>query len=218
MFLQTTFSCSEQVPRTSRLDYVRAYQQFFWNMIASKRIATFGLKPIIGDLVYAPVSDGCDTANNVNGAVVFITVGNINNYTINDVLLPLPGAEDTTFPFNEVADWYTDLLAADGVSDLKQRMGCVYIYFWFHLFIFLKFNFDLGRSYNIGKEYRFLIRKPSELSWKFVRYDDALMDLISSDLDRLLGRITESNITEGIISVFNVQKIRANLLIFAQTL
>ena len=57
--------------------------------------------------------------------------------------------------------------------------------------------FFLVRSYNISGEYRLLIRKPCELTWKFVRYDDASMNLILSDLDRLLHR-REPNLVEGI--------------------
>ena len=127
---------SEQVSRSSRLNYIRAYQQYVWNTLASKRIAKFGLTPIIGDLVYTTVSGGGDAVSDENGMVLFITEENIHNYTINDILLPLPGSDDTTYPSNEVAGWYTDLLLADGLSDFKQRIGCVYV-IEFHLVISL---------------------------------------------------------------------------------
>lgn len=93
--------------------------------MASKRIAKFGLKPIIGDLVYAPASGGSDAVSDENGTVLFITEGNIHNYTINDILLPLPGSDDTIYPSNEVAGWYTDLLLMDGILDFKERIGFV---------------------------------------------------------------------------------------------
>ncbi|EFX68625.1 hypothetical protein DAPPUDRAFT_62909, partial [Daphnia pulex] len=174
------------VPRPNRLNYIRAYQQYIWNTVASKRIAKFGLKPIIGDLVYAPASGGCDAVSDENGTVLFITEGNIHNYTINDILLPLPGSDDTIYPSNEVAGWYTDLLLMDGILDFKERIG----------------------SYIISGEYRLLIRRPSELTWKFVRYDDASMNLISSDLDRLLNRrepcLVEDGAFLGLVLEFNL--------------
>jgi tRNA pseudouridine13 synthase len=56
---------------------------------------------------------------------VSIDKNNILNYTIADVVLPLPGY-DVTYPDNEVADWYKDLLLADGLSEVDFERSAKY--------------------------------------------------------------------------------------------
>jgi tRNA pseudouridine13 synthase len=128
-----------------RVSFVRAYQCFLWNTIVSKRIAKFGAKLIVGDLVYASGNndqnntislyiryiefyielliemEGDSGRRDYNGQqnqreVLFIDQNNIHNYTIYDAVLPLPGC-NITYPANEVADWYKDLLSADGLLE-----------------------------------------------------------------------------------------------------
>ena len=40
-----------KIPRNMRLMYLHAYQSFIWNEATSKRLALFGLKTCIGDLI-----------------------------------------------------------------------------------------------------------------------------------------------------------------------
>lgn len=58
--------------------------------------------------------------------VIFVDESNIDKYTINDVLLPLPGY-DISYPSNEVAGWYTELLAVDGLSEMDFKRSVKYI-------------------------------------------------------------------------------------------
>ena len=125
-----------------RLTYIHAYQSLIWNKVVSRRVKTYGLVPIIGDLVYAPGSsdqeidaemdtectshsepeteigdgDSQPRAQRNQRKVIAIDAENITNFTIYDVLLPMPGF-GIIYPANEVAKWYAELLEADGLGD-----------------------------------------------------------------------------------------------------
>ena len=121
-------------------------------------MAKFGLQPVIGDLVYAPEEEVCDTAvlktveevekvdntekvdnaekvENVESPpegeggeetcgsiqrakkrVILLDENNVKDFTIYDVVLPLPGF-DVQYPTHEAGQWYTELLQADGLAD-----------------------------------------------------------------------------------------------------
>ena len=134
-----------------RLSYIHAYQSFIWNSIVSKRIAVFGVNPILGDLVYGRKIDGdniksrtemCDdepqekmesdlSSNSSNQEkdshpnIVLIDENNIHYYTIDDVVLPLPGY-GVIHPANQVVTWYKELLLADGLSEMDFKRSAKY--------------------------------------------------------------------------------------------
>jgi len=112
-----------------------------WNKIVSQRIQKYGLKPIVGDLVFkdneskevpVEVIDGEENkedeeeeeeeeidVNNVKfPEVETISEENLSKYTIFDVVYPLPGC-DVSYPDNEIGKWYIDLLAKDGLTSEK---------------------------------------------------------------------------------------------------
>lgn len=102
----------------------------------SQRIQKFGLKPIVGDLVFkdnelkevpVEVIDGEENeedeeeidVNNVKfPEVETISEENLSKYTIFDVVYPLPGC-DVRYPDNEIGKWYIDLLAKDDLTSEK---------------------------------------------------------------------------------------------------
>ena len=61
-------------------------------MAASERVRLHGLKPVLGDLVY-------EKTNEKKRAVLHLDENNINDYTFDDIVLPLPGFT-ITYPKN----------------------------------------------------------------------------------------------------------------------
>ena len=127
-----------QVPINLRQSYVDAYQCFIWNKIVSKRIAKFGSKVIVGDLVFPKGNNGQHNQREV----IFIDDGNIRKYKIYDVVLPLPGP-DTIYPANEIAGWYDDLFKADGLSENDFHLNSKYFLFPFYFYISFYMNFNI---------------------------------------------------------------------------
>jgi tRNA pseudouridine13 synthase len=80
-----------------RLMYIHAYQSYVWNMAASERIRIGGksLKPICGDLVYDKTKEGKFSYN-----IIKLDSKNIDSYSIEDVVLPLPG-HNILYPNNQ---------------------------------------------------------------------------------------------------------------------
>jgi tRNA pseudouridine13 synthase len=72
-------------------------------------------------------SGRCDNKNRQQNQreVIFIDQNNIHKYTIYDVVLPLPGC-NITYPANEVAGWYEDLLLADGLLEKDFNLSLKY--------------------------------------------------------------------------------------------
>lgn len=121
--------------------YLHSYQSLIWNKIVSRRIQKFGLKPIVGDLVFKdteskhkPIEvinygDEVDVQEEVQEEetdvaivkfpeVETISEENLSKYTVFDVVYPLPGC-DVSYPENEIGQWYIDLLAEDGLTSEK---------------------------------------------------------------------------------------------------
>jgi tRNA pseudouridine13 synthase len=87
-----------------RLMYLHAYQSFVWNSAVSKRIEMFGLQPCVGDLVQTKKSRQQRIHDkkeaNDNDGVSYITEENVHEFTIEDVVLPLPG-HSVLYPKNQ---------------------------------------------------------------------------------------------------------------------
>jgi len=199
------FNLVQQIPRNLRLTYLHAFQSYVWNTMVSKRIATYGLNPIIGDLVFPhetsvevpldeegeeaaePTTDNLTEKNNEestgtdSGAKpkkhpIVLDATNLSHYTINDVVLPLPGFE-IIYPANEVAQWYTEILESEGMADLGFKQSV--------------------KTYNLGGTYRRILCKPTDMQWRFVRYDDPTLSLVRSDADRLFNAQPHEGVKDG---------------------
>ncbi|XP_057379567.1 pseudouridylate synthase 7 homolog [Daphnia carinata] len=165
----------QSIPSSRLHIYVQAYLRFLWNNIVSKRITEFGMEPIIGDLVYAYHRENGSTEK-FKRKIILLDKGNIQNYTINDVILPLPGA-DGIYPRNEVASYYTNFLLKDGLSesDLKRAI----------------------KTYSVDVEYRPVVSKPFDIVWYFIRYNNPTETLVWSDMDRLRKKEKPNLIENG---------------------
>jgi tRNA pseudouridine13 synthase len=108
-----------QLPRNLRTLYPHSYQSYVWNCMASERVRKYGAdKPVVGDLVLLdtkgrdigePVDEVAaddegeededvdaaveetSAANAPKFNVKVLTEEDLPNYTIDDVVLPLPG-------------------------------------------------------------------------------------------------------------------------------
>jgi tRNA pseudouridine13 synthase len=91
-----------------RVMYLHAYQSYIWNECVSKHIELYGLKPVVGDLVKIQAKSRGNKNNNKKGTndsnlesnVAFVTEENLNSYSIEDVVLPLPG-HSVLYPKNQ---------------------------------------------------------------------------------------------------------------------
>ncbi|KAK4685164.1 tRNA pseudouridine13 synthase, partial [Tremellales sp. Uapishka_1] len=174
-----------QIPRNMRTIYVHAYQSYLWNLVVSARIKLSATEPMVGDLVFAtPDAEDIDPAVETVGAkgdtkgrtwattssqeVKVLAEEDLPNYTIFDVVMPLPGW-NVDYPKGKMAQMYFDIMEADGLQPNNMRRD--------------------QREYSLPGSYRRIINKPTNLSWSHIRYTDPDLALVQSDEDKLLGFI-----------------------------
>ncbi|XP_056429513.1 pseudouridylate synthase 7 homolog isoform X2 [Hyla sarda] len=152
------------IPRNNRLMYIHSYQSYVWNNMVSKRIEEYGLKVVPGDLV-------------LKGATaIVVDESNIHNYTIHDVVMPLPGF-DVIYPKHKLAEAYEEMLAVDKL-DIKNMRHRV-------------------KDYSLAGAYRKILIRPQDVSWEVVSYDDPKISLVQTDIEKLEGKPLPVFITEG---------------------
>lgn len=196
----------ESLPRNSVMLYLHSYQSRLWNIIVSRRINKYGLKPLPGDLVLQNPDDekdiletdkanleyngdytGDDSENkgqaeNIEEAVCGtklvrkLNQSEVDTVSIEKVVYPLLGY-DVELPDNEIAEWYTDLLKEDGLA----------------VDMFKKSN----KLFSTSGSYRRMISKPWDVQWHTVRYFEQNADLILSDADEMSGKPCIESIPDG---------------------
>ncbi|OMH84042.1 Pseudouridylate synthase-like protein [Zancudomyces culisetae] len=216
------FGAFGSIPRNLRHMYVHAYQSYIWNITASERISLYGsAKPVVGDLVVCnykataielPPSISGNTAQKKTPTkprgsapkenelfqeedellvnVEYITDRNIAEYTILDVVLPTFGY-DVKYPKNKVYSSYKSELNKDGINIDKLS--------------------SFFRDFNVAGNYRYLLERPTDLTYEFntcTSLDQDLQPSLSSTKRNLLksdfGIIPRSK--EGSLSHEEVQE------------
>ena len=97
-------------------------------------------------------------------------------YSIEDVLLPMPGYK-TILPENAVAEEITSLMEAEGVpkSSLHHRV----------------------KELALPGGYRKLIQRPQQMTWRVMRYDDPNLPLAPTDLTLMRGEPLPEGVPDG---------------------
>ncbi|OWZ15132.1 Pseudouridylate synthase [Phytophthora megakarya] len=181
------------IPKALRISYVEAYQDFMWNEMASMRISMFSsTSAAVGDLVLVKSDDsnvlkkstqtseparkrlrtGKSTRRQPLQEVMELTEANVGLYSIEDVVLPLPG-HAVKYPTNEIGAAYRKMLTTDGI-DLNAHFGP-----------------DGSQTYPLNGSYRNLVKRPTRVLFRLERYTDPTKPLISNDVDELLVNCPE---------------------------
>jgi tRNA pseudouridine13 synthase len=185
----------KNVPFHVRRQYVEAYQFYIWNRIASERFTTQydRTKPVVGDLVYlkAPEHDKEPTkkkqklfnstlapptsskTSDSKPQVIALTKENIHDYSIYDVVLPVPG-HSCMYPSNALGNLLEKTLYSDGVD--------------FKALATLRAGSNPNDQYNLAGSYRHVVSRPNRVSHTIKKYDDSTIPLFLDDIDRLQGK------------------------------
>ncbi|KAI9101960.1 pseudouridine synthase [Phlyctochytrium arcticum] len=185
------FGALESIPRNLRTLYIHAYQSLVWNFMATKRLSLFGTKPVIGDIVAVAGDEVSDlqeaeeaddtpevTVEAASGSKkewkkrtmevkILETEADLKDYTMADVVLPLPG-HDVKYPTNEMNALYVEFMAQHGLDPHNMARK--------------------QKSYNMPGSYRKIIGKPADFEWKTLRYTDVNADLQLTDIQRVKGK------------------------------
>lgn len=180
----------QSISRNTRLMYVHAYQSYVWNYMASKRIKEHGMQPIVGDLVVASKSAApCTTDTGPQDTVEFISEPSrtsvtvvteelikTGQFTIHDVVLPLPGY-DVAYPNNSLKGEYRKIMANDGldIDNMRHKV----------------------KDYSLSGAYRKLLVKPSLTSWRWLRYNDVKQPLVVTDKEAMSGAQEPESVSDG---------------------
>uniref|UniRef100_UPI00398E79D3 pseudouridylate synthase PUS7L isoform X2 n=1 Tax=Pristiophorus japonicus TaxID=55135 RepID=UPI00398E79D3 len=109
------------LPHSMRILYIHSYCSKVWNEAASFRLKTYDLKVVEGDLV------ACNNLerdlSSQNNQVHIVTAEDLesNIYSINQVVLPMPG-NNIQYPCNKLTLWYQEAFARDGLKACKFRI------------------------------------------------------------------------------------------------
>uniref|UniRef100_A0A7S3HDG6 TRUD domain-containing protein n=1 Tax=Spumella elongata TaxID=89044 RepID=A0A7S3HDG6_9STRA len=160
------------IQKNARLICAHAYQSYLWNKATSRRLKLHGANVIVGDLVLVSGSNGASGAvaeqnasESSSPVVSVVTVEDVasQRYTMEDVVLPLPGYE-SIYPENDIGTYYDELLAADGLTRRSYD--------------------DCHPAYREKGVYRRLVQYPKDFEWQVIAYDDPDAELATTEINQ----------------------------------
>jgi tRNA pseudouridine13 synthase len=172
-----------KIPKNMSLMFLHAVQSAVFNKVASLRIGAHGSTVVEGDLVEINATtrkervEGEKMKTQMEGKdVVVVTKEDVENntYGIDDVVLPLPGSKVLIPP--SCAQFYVDVLKEmfDEADESKVGMKDL-------------FTNATTKEFSLGGDYRKLVCKVDDLTWKVVSYDTPTAPLFETDLMTLRG-------------------------------
>eukprot|EP01025_Chloroclados_australasicus_P016467 TRINITY_DN1827_c0_g1_i2.p1 TRINITY_DN1827_c0_g1~~TRINITY_DN1827_c0_g1_i2.p1 ORF type:complete len:636 (-),score=73.90 TRINITY_DN1827_c0_g1_i2:738-2579(-) len=164
-----------RIPRNLRTLYIHSYQAYLWNVAATHRISYYGSDKVVeGDLV------ACKQDNLEEGKlkhprsdkifnVKVLTKEDIKNgeYSIQDVVLPLPGSR-IIYPKHKTAASFYDTAMKDGLpldEELHRQR-------------------DFSMSYLVG-DYRKVLVLPQNFEYETMEYEDINEDLATNEVEQI---------------------------------
>ncbi|XP_013921935.1 PREDICTED: pseudouridylate synthase 7 homolog [Thamnophis sirtalis] len=159
--LKNIVSAFNMITRNYRLMYIHSYQSYVWNNIVSQRIEEYGLRAVPGDLVLK------------GGTAVHIEEVDVDNYTIHDVVMPLPGF-DVIYPKHKSKSFVPKYALIEELSGLQLYLKCKA----FHCGSFFKISLYFYKR-------------------ELIEYDDPKIPLFTTDLDKLEGKTPAALATGG---------------------
>ena len=161
------------VPKAIKLMWVHAFQSYIWNLSVTDRIEKFGFSAVEGDVVSseqhleASSAVHADSFQRVNPTEVanvkILTATDVatGNYSVWDVVLPLPGY-DVFLPNHSVKDYFLSLLDSFGL-DLDY------------------FKNEAPAPFRLKGAYRRILQRPFDLTWKIIEYDSPDVEIAETE-------------------------------------
>ncbi|KAF9681701.1 hypothetical protein SADUNF_Sadunf05G0030000 [Salix dunnii] len=121
------------------------------------------------DCSHLDETSGTDLLERKNTFVKVVTAEDMStgNYTVDDVVLPMPGSR-VIFPTNEIAKVYHDLAKKDAIN-LTESIHSVK-------------EFSIT---SMTGSYRRVFQKPMDFEWELLAYNDSNKPLAETDLDKI---------------------------------
>lgn len=184
----------ENIPRNMRLLYMHSLQSLIWNVIVSKRIEKYGLKPVEGDFVV--INGVCidqeldlDEENNEQGNSHPSSSNNKNEENLTDSVADKDDLKpqikvlsksdleqysifDIVLPLPGYDIQYPSYLVEDYKIEL-EKYG-----------LSIEMPKQKVKTYNLSGNYRKIITKIEDLKWKIMKYNNPTCSLIQSEWEK----------------------------------